>query len=182
MSDFDSVKEKLRLEYKGIADIVFMSPALAPIEHEIRKRLEVGGDVSLLVQGYAANVIVTAREYLDHTDKPFKVVMNDNFLTTALKTPAYFNENDQFIGEQENTIVAIPVHDKLTVDLCFGVYNNIKAKITSPLFVIFYRKNITDKEILILIKKWVDLPTYQEKRKRLKELISQRIVFLKDKS
>ncbi len=181
MFDFDIYKENLLSKFDdNLKEVINKNHSLPHLEKGIRDLSKKGENYSLLVKAYTANVYITAREYKNNIGDKFKVFKEDDFIKDCLSSKYLFNEDGYYIGESENTIVAVEIEKDITLDLCFGSYQEIKSNIVSSIFVLFHRKDITDIKLFEILYQWKSLQTFKEKKNFYKYLLDKKLVFRRE--
>lgn len=178
MIDFDKFKIDLFSEFSdSIKAVIKKNKSLPELERAIVKQLDKGEKPTLLIDAYKANVYVTAREYRENIGNKYKVFKYDDYVSDILRNKFLFNKDEYYIGEKKESIITVVIHKDITIDLCFGSFENMKNEVMSELFMLFYRVDITDLKLFELLKKWRDLSTYKEKQNLYKELLKNKIIF-----
>lgn len=181
MQEFTEVKAALMNKHRDIQDVIFSNnPTLATLERgilEISKTETYSPDH--LVRAYAAAVELCAQEYHNKIGTRFQFIRVEDFLEKCLSQKNLFNAKGYYIGVRENTVVAVHAQKGLSVDLCFGFFDAVKEAITSPVFILLYRADKSDLELMQYIYQLrQEFGGWQ--RAMLRRLIDEGVAFRKD--
>lgn len=147
----EEIKNTLKNQYCDIWDVVFdaQKNSLASLERGIQSLEDRPEDQQKLIAAYIATIKVGAETYKRKVGVRFSIHIEEDFIAKAISNDKLFTKDGKYIGVQKNSVHSVRISDDFhSIDLCFGLYEDIKNLITSQYFILFYREDITDYDLL----------------------------------
>jgi hypothetical protein len=183
MQSVQEIQKNLHAEYADIWDIVFdyQRPALESLERGIVSHPKGSTEQRKLLDAYVATIRCGAIDYQSKVGVRFSLYIEEDFIEKALSKPKLFDSEGRYLGVKPGSIHAIRISEDLhSVDLCFCTLEEAKEKVTSDMFILFYRDDMSDWQLLTYLKELRDYYGGEWSRNMVSQLMEQGILFYKD--
>lgn len=183
MQSVTEIQQSLRSEYPEIWDVIFdyQKHALESIERGIASHPRGSVEQKKLLAAYGATIRSGAIDYTNKVGVRFSLHVEEDFIEKALSSTNMFDHSGKYLGVKQGSVHAIRISDDFhSVDFCFCSIEEARGLVTSEMFILFYREDVSDWQLLTYLKELRDYYGGSWSREMVTQLIEQGLLFNKE--